>query len=225
MADYQHRRHDHYHKFHHHQTGRFMPMLCSRPSMLEDVTVPRWRNRTASLSDDPLSPRIGCMGQVKRNNKVVGLPTTSQSRGFISLNSKCNVSSSTQSRGLISLTSKGNVSSSTPFSALVKYSKLGKIFYAKNLSTNTPDTAHTATSCGGKRRDLARNDRNRGESCVTVSIEEMDPPLPVVKRAQKSEAERGAESLWKRRSGGVALRTLQLQHIHHPRHLLQPTSV
>ncbi|XP_028775045.1 uncharacterized protein LOC114731948 isoform X2 [Neltuma alba] len=207
MADYQHRRHDHYHKFHHHQTGRFMPMLCSRPSMLEDVTVPRWRNRTASLSDDPLSPRIGCMGQVKRNNKVVGLPTTSQSRGFISLNSKC------------------NVSSSTPFSALVKYSKLGKIFYAKNLSTNTPDTAHTATSCGGKRRDLARNDRNRGESCVTVSIEEMDPPLPVVKRAQKSEAERGAESLWKRRSGGVALRTLQLQHIHHPRHLLQPTSV
>ncbi|KAK4274065.1 hypothetical protein QN277_017353 [Acacia crassicarpa] len=203
MVHYEHRRHDHYHKFHD-QRSMFLPMLCSGPSMIKDVSVPRWGDRTASFSNEPLSPRIGCMGQVKRNNKVVGLPSTSQSRG------------------IISSTSRSNASLTSPFSALVKYSKLRKIFYAKNLSNNTPDTAHEVTSCGGRRRDLARNDRNRDESCVTVSIDRMDPPLPVVKRAQKSEA----ESLWKRRSGGVSLRNLQLQHIHHhPRLLLQPTSV
>lgn len=170
--------------------------------MIKDVSVPRWGNQTASFSNDPLSPRIGCMGQVKRNTKVVGLPSTSQSRG------------------IISLTGKGNVSSMTPFSSLVKYSKLRKIFYAKNISTNT------VRSCGGGRQDLERNNEmDREENSVSVNIDEMDPPLPVVKRAQKSEADREGESLWKRRSGGVALKTLQVQHVHHPRHLLHPTSV
>ncbi|XP_054788920.1 uncharacterized protein LOC129294518 [Prosopis cineraria] len=207
MADHEHGRYDRYHKVHHHHhRSTFLPMLCSGPSMIKDVSVPRWGNRTASFSDDPSSPRIGCTGQVKRNNKVAGLPTTSQSRGFTSLTNKSNAST-------------------PPFSALIKYSKLRKIFYAKSLTTNTPDTAHTVTSCGSRRRYAVRNNKNRDETCVAVSIDEMDPPLPVVKRAQKSEEEREAESLWKRRSGGVALKTLQLQHIHHPRHLLQPTGV
>lgn len=194
MGDHEHHRHP-YHKYYHPQrTTLFLPMLCSRPS-LKDVSLPRWRDRTASFSADPSSPRIGCMGQVKRNNKIAGLPSTQKSNPT-------------------------NTSS-----AIVKYSKLTKIFSAKNLSTATPDTVPTVSSCKSQRQNVGRrNNRNENYGGV-VSIDDMDPPLPVIKQVQKTEEARKADSLWKRRSGGVALKSLQLQQIHHPRHLLLPTSV
>ncbi|CAJ1971821.1 unnamed protein product [Sphenostylis stenocarpa] len=177
-------------------------MLCSRPS-IKDVSLPQWRDQPGSFSSDPLSPRIGCMGQVKRHNKIVGL-----------------------------LTTKSNTSSSI-ISPSVKYSKLKKLFSGKNLGTSTTTiaTAPTASSCGSRPRvtvnsaNVLRNHKHRcrrSENVVPISIENMDPPLPVIKRVKKPEEERQVDSLWKRRSGGAALKSLQ---IHHSRHHPQLTSV
>ncbi|KAE8674561.1 Histone acetyltransferase of the MYST family 1 isoform 1 [Hibiscus syriacus] len=54
--------------------GTVLPLLCSKPS-IKDVVLPKWQiQRSASLSEDPLSPKISCTGQVKRNNKIIGFP-------------------------------------------------------------------------------------------------------------------------------------------------------
>ncbi|KAK7385247.1 hypothetical protein VNO78_30961 [Psophocarpus tetragonolobus] len=203
--NHHHPHHYFYHQnLHIHHRSTFLPMLCSRPS-IKDVSLPQWRDQPGSFSNDPLSPRIGCMGQVKKHNKIVGLLTTKTNTTNISI------------------------------SPSAKYSKLKKLFSGKNLSTSTNATAPTASSCGsrpprgmGNSAYAPRNHRHRcsrNENVVPLSIENMDPPLPVIKRLQKPEEERQVDSLWKRRSGGAALKSLQLQQIHHSRHYPQLTSV
>ncbi|RDX77909.1 hypothetical protein CR513_41875, partial [Mucuna pruriens] len=210
--NHHHPHHYFYHQnLHIHHRSTFLPMLCSRPS-IKDVSLPQWRDQPGSFSNDPLSPRIGCMGQVKRHNKIVGLLTTKSNSTNISI------------------------------SPGVKYFKLKKLFSSKTLSTTTttttnataPAPAPSASSCGSRPRgtvnsaNVPRNHHkhkcNRNENVVPISIENMDPPLPVIKRVKKQEEERQMDSLWKRRSGGAALRTLQLQQIHHSRHHLQLAS-
>ena len=205
--NHHHPHHYFYHQnLHIHHRSTFLPMLCSRPS-IKDVSLPQWREQLGSFSNDPLSPRIGCMGQVKRHNKIVGL-----------------------------LTTKSNTANNISISPSVKYSKLKKLFSGKNLGTNTINaaTAPTASSCGSRPRgtvnstNVPRNHKHRSsrnENVVPISIENMDPPLPVIKRVQKPEEERQVDNLWKRRSGGAALKSLQLQQIHHSRHHPQLTSV
>ncbi|XP_061350501.1 uncharacterized protein LOC133295673 [Gastrolobium bilobum] len=185
--------HQHHHQLYH-QRSTFLPMLCSRPS-IKDVSLPRWINRPSSTCHDPLSPRIGCMGQVKRNNKIAGFPTSHR----------------------LSFTSSSK--SSTTTSPVVK---LKKLFSAKNLSTATTTTASTA-----RQRVVSKNHKcNRNENLVPISIDDMDPPLPVIKRVPKfEEGGNMVDSLWKRRSGAPAIKSLQLQQIHHPRICLQPPTV
>ncbi|KAK7321045.1 hypothetical protein VNO77_31169 [Canavalia gladiata] len=205
--NHHHPHHYFYHQnlnIHHHRTT-FLPMLCSRPS-IKDVSLPQWKDHPGSLSNDPLSPRIGCMGQVKRHNKIAGLLATK---------------------------SNTNTSTTISISPSIKYSKLKKLFSGKNLTT-TPAPAPIASSCGIRpqvRVNSATVPKNhnhkcsRNENIVPISIENMDPPLPVIKRVQKPEEQRQVDSLWKRRSGGTALKSLKLQQIHHPKHHLQLTSV
>ncbi|ESQ33296.1 hypothetical protein EUTSA_v10004990mg [Eutrema salsugineum] len=61
----------------HFQRHTFLPMLCSRPS-IKNVTIPAKSNQEDHQTD-PLSPKISCIGQVKRSNKIVGFPTTTSS--------------------------------------------------------------------------------------------------------------------------------------------------
>ncbi|KAJ6685478.1 MYOTUBULARIN-LIKE PROTEIN [Salix purpurea] len=182
---------------HLHQKSTFLPMLCSRPA-IKDVTVPKWDDRPVSISSaDPLSPKIGCMGQVKRNNKIVGFPTPN----------------------------KLTIATTKTSTANVRYSKLKRIFSGKNL---TSAAASIATSTAHRRRKVVVNGASGAkiddskESSVSVSIENMDPPLPVVKRPTKDVE---ANSLWKRRSGGLGLKNLQLQEIQLNRSCLAPTTV
>lgn len=191
-------RFNHHHHHHHHthlhinHRGTFLPMLCSRPS-IKEVQVP---NNVSSFSSDSVSPRISCMGQVKRNNKVAGFPITSQTN---------------------------NTSNN------IKYSKLKKLFSSKNLTVATPTktATSTVTSCRSRnRRSQVSNVKQ--DHCVTTTINlvDLDPPLPVIKRVQKSPQQGEEGSLWKRRSGGIALEGLQLkQLVHHPRHQTQSTTV
>ncbi|KAG2709169.1 hypothetical protein I3760_05G226100 [Carya illinoinensis] len=206
-----------YNRFHHqglHLYSRttFLPILCSRTSMKDVAILPKWEDRSVS-SDDPLSPKIGCMGQVKRNNRVVGFPTSQK----LTLTTKHNANSSSSSNSNDS----------------VKYSKLMKLFSCKSLAATTTATTVTAPAttvrCRSRRRvnmsgAIGRKSNHSSENRVSISIVDLDPPLPVIKRVQKPQGEE-VDNLWKRRSGGVALKTLQLQQIHHPKHHLQPTTV
>lgn len=61
----------------HFRRPTFLPLLCSTPS-IKKVTLPDISNEKDHQTD-PFSPRISCIGQVKRRNKIVGLPTTTSS--------------------------------------------------------------------------------------------------------------------------------------------------
>ncbi|OMO84877.1 hypothetical protein COLO4_21819 [Corchorus olitorius] len=201
----------------------FLPMLCSKPS-IKDVTLPKWKDRSASFSDDPLSPKISCMGQVKRNNRIVGFPSAASHK--------------------LALTTKNNNGCSNHTS--IKYSKLKKLFSGKNLigspaaatatapSTTTANTTISyrrkeAVLVNGKTNRASKNSDNGKENNSTsnsINIETMDPPLPVIKRVPKQGSEKGdhGDTLWQRRSRGVSLKSLQLQQIQLERHQ-EPTTV
>ncbi|CAL0319376.1 unnamed protein product [Lupinus luteus] len=201
---YSHHHKNYYHNnLHIHHRSTFLPLLCSR-SPIKDVSLPRWRNSANSSFDDPLSPRISCMGQVKRNNKISGIGFSNSHR--------------------LSLTSKSSASTSSSTSPIVKYSNLKKLFSSKNFkSTTTPTTTIAATTisrCGSRKRRVHKN-HGRDENVGSISIENMDPPLPVIKKVNKLEE----ESIWQRRLGGHGIKTLQVQQIHHPRIFLHPITV
>ncbi|XP_014500703.1 uncharacterized protein LOC106761650 [Vigna radiata var. radiata] len=196
------------HQFYY-QKSTFLPMLCSRPT-IKDVTMPRFRDPSATSANDPLSPRISCMGQVKRNNKIAGIPPSHR----------------------LSFPNKTNTSSPS-----LKYSKLRRLFSGKNFIITTPKTTTAAAAPPTSRStqhlsDVPRNQnflktQNNNNVVCMISIQDMDPPLPVVKRVPKFEDGKQLDSLWKRRSGTArpALKSLQLQHIHHPRISHQPPTV
>ncbi|WJX32611.1 hypothetical protein P8452_20914 [Trifolium repens] len=203
------------HQFYNHQhKNTFLPMLCSKPS-IKEVNLPRSRINTPSCND-PLSPRIGCMGQVKRNNKIAGFPSSQYK--LLSFNNK----------------------SSSIISPVVKYSKLKKLFSGKNL-INTP----SITTCTSKQKVVVGGNNNSNivnvpkniQRCVRnenvticIKIDEMDPPLPVIKRVNKlEEGNKSDNSLWKRRSGSRAppLKSLQVEEIQVQNSMIciQPTTV
>ncbi|KAM1119725.1 uncharacterized protein LOC126631198 [Malus sylvestris] len=218
-----HHRHRHSQNLHmhNHQRSIFLPMLCSRPS-IKDVRLPK----SASVKEDALSPRISCMGQVKRSNKVTGFPTPLATHRLLTISSNPN--------------SKDNISSpNNHHHNPLKYSKLKKRFSGKNLNnpnaaaaaTTTTTTRNTTTRC---RSQVIVNGKNGGSGTriknngANINLLDLDPPLPVIKRVPKKPAEEQEEevkSLWKRRSGGVELKRLQLKQIHHRRHLNQSITV
>lgn len=209
---------DHRHGFDNSHRGIFLPMLCSRPSV-KNVAVPE------SFSDeaDPLSPKVGCMGQVKRRNgRVVGFSTPYK------LANHSNV-------GAIKANNFGNVVTSC---SNAKYTKLRKLFSAKSLigtttasPSSTVTTTATTVAAAARRRSVSKSGSfgsKVGNLKEVVKIGEMDPPLPVVKKVRKPEEEEEEEgrSLWLRRFGGVAphLQSLEIQH-NSPRHQLQVVTV
>ncbi|TXG52897.1 hypothetical protein EZV62_022066 [Acer yangbiense] len=182
------------HRFHHqklgvHQKSTFLPMLCSRPS-IKDVVLPKF--------EDPLSPKIGCMGQVKRNNKINGFPTTSHNK--------------------LTITTKNNNNN-------VKYFMLKKLFSGKNLTATTTASC-TSKEVSDKRRSKFNEGSKESGADVCINIFEMDPPLPVIKKVAKADDKKEEEnSIWKRRSSGGALKSLELQQIQIPRHRLEINTV
>ncbi|XP_019180228.1 PREDICTED: uncharacterized protein LOC109175420 [Ipomoea nil] len=171
----------------------FLPTLC-RVS-INDVKLTQHKSSpaaaaastatatAASFSDDPSSPRVSCIGQVKRNNKVLGFPTPHH-----------NVVVPDHSYSF-------------------KNPNLKRLFAGKSL---TPTTV-TAAGCRRASRNCTRrssrkvNNKDSNSSGGGVDINELDPPLPVVKKVQQPCGGGGEASLWKRRSGGGGLKSLQIQ--------------
>ncbi|KAJ8762985.1 hypothetical protein K2173_023114 [Erythroxylum novogranatense] len=193
----QHFRHQ---SLHIHYRSTFLPMLCSRPS-IKDVALPKWEDRSSSISKDPLSPKIGCMGQVKRSNRIVGLPSSN----------------------------KLNITRRKDITTTVKYSKLKRIFSMKT-PRNTAATPMTHANICTRRQAILRGasgvKKDDGkENSFSVNIDQMDPPLPVViKKVQKPADGEEMNSLWNRRCGGAALKNLQLQQIQLKRSNVAPTT-
>ncbi|XP_057532403.1 uncharacterized protein LOC130810383 [Amaranthus tricolor] len=230
--------------------SKYLPILCSSSSTKQAVIkLSEGRhNRSASasstVSDEPLSPRVGCMGQVKRNNKVNGFP----SKTLITYNNTIPNTNPIINDQIISSNS------------IVKYHKLKKFFSSKTLiGSPTIVTAKMRTGSGthkgksilctnqnqysinqGIRNGFRKiNDDNNSmkvsrcknkidenllgsngngngnEKGCLVNLVELDPPLPVMKQIQgiNNSINNGAESmsLWKRRSGGTPLKSLQVQ--------------
>ncbi|GMH17435.1 hypothetical protein Nepgr_019276 [Nepenthes gracilis] len=164
------------------QRSLFLPiMICSKPS-IKDVRLSH--RRSASLCDDPLSPRVGCTGQVMRNSKVIGFPTPTKPN-FTSKSTK----------------------SSTDCNNFMKYQKLKKFFSSKSL-INSP-TSFAVARAGANRtsKDDRNNDCCRGQrlvlgsangskfstsdSCESnlINVADLDPPLPVTRRVRHPENE------------------------------------
>ncbi|CAO2834723.1 unnamed protein product [Amaranthus hypochondriacus] len=229
--------------------SKYLPILCSSSSTKQAVIkLSEGRhNRSASVSstvfDEPLSPRVGCMGQVKRNNKVNGFP----SKTLITYNTTNPNTNPIKNDQIISNNS------------IVKYHKLKKFFSGKTLiGSPTIVTAKTRTGSGthkgkinlctnqnqysinqGLRNGFRKiNDDNNSmivSRCKNkidenlLNLVELDPPLPVMKQIQgiNNSNNNGGESmsLWKRRSGGTPLKSLQVQVTPTPNLLLEASTV
>ncbi|CAN4119515.1 unnamed protein product [Withania somnifera] len=197
---------------HHHQqlyqhirngsTSFFLPMLCKLS--IKDVKCKNPSSTSTNPSGDnnqkePSSPKVSCMGQVKRNNRVIGFPTPYKP------------TSSTAITG--------------PLNSKLKYAKLKKLFSAKNFTPHNNLHSQSVTFFVSRKSTKQLNHRDHnGSKIVEVNVSELDPPLPVVRKVKPPPVDGG---LWKRRSGGPALKSLQIQHIHLPTvtNLLPPTTV
>ncbi|RWW00947.1 hypothetical protein GW17_00036049 [Ensete ventricosum] len=171
----------------HHHISSFNPSWCFRPSPTKDTpkratpndripttasfpSLPRNKRlfRLGSMSIAVSSPRIGCMGQIKRDRP--------SSRDSTSSSSSKTSGSSSRGRG-----------------------KLVKITMAL-LRRSASDP--TSSRVGGAEDD-------GGVVGAGVTVADMDPPLPVVRRVAARDGL--SVSLWERRCGGGERRELQLQ--------------
>ncbi|XP_051139677.1 uncharacterized protein LOC127257342 [Andrographis paniculata] len=163
-------------------TNTFLPMFCRLS--LNDIKPPAPHPYKTPIAGagDPGSPRVSCIGQVKRNSRVVGFPAAG-------------------------------------------HHKHRKPFSAKTLLPNTAlsgsRTCRPSVPPRSVRTILKDNNNNNNNNVVScgggfkvVDVGEMDPPLPVVKRAAAAAAE---VSLWERRGksqiNGVEIQRLRIEEI------------
>jgi len=83
--------------------------------------------------------------------------------------------------------------------------------------------------CRSRKMNNAKTSTDKGS---LVNLEELDPPLPVLKRPplqKQQQREQGIKeeniSLWKRRSGGAPLKTLEVQVVNQNHTLLPANTV
>ncbi|XP_010245071.1 PREDICTED: uncharacterized protein LOC104588726 [Nelumbo nucifera] len=159
-----------------------IPMLCLRPPVTRKERLPKCDGNAAdeySSYKEPVSPRVGCMGQVKRSNKVVGFPT----------HQRCTHSKDNGKK---------------------KYFKLQKMFSSKDLVSTSSSRRQMLVGRSRDRFDYEQEDYS--SISISISIVDLDPPLPVVKRAPNDGKDGGeVVSLWKRRCGGEVLKGLDVK--------------
>lgn len=184
---------------HHDQKGiHFLPVFCRLS--IKDVklnTVP-----ISGAAADPSSPRVSCMGQVKRNNRVTAAPTSITAAAHHHHHHKH-----------------------------AKPRKI-QYFSTKTLLPNPATAAPPAARKNGSRSCRSNRDSRRSASSRTiydqdchkaaVDISKMDPPLPVVKRAAAPPGNsRDEVNLWRRRFDG-AKKSMQIEPINLPNKRFPP---
>ncbi|GKD30887.1 hypothetical protein Tco_1241665 [Tanacetum coccineum] len=174
----------------------FMPILCrfsSNDVVVKPCKVP------GSSSTDPSSPKLSCIGQIKKRSTNTSNDNNNNYRAK---------SSSVHSES---------------------YIKLHKLFSSKNLITPAIDTISINNSTSKRvmhRRSKSCNSRGRTTPIESkkyytsstrddhdimraVVAKELDPPLPVVKCSRRDQDLN--VNLWKRR--GFEMKSLQIQPI------------
>ncbi|CDP19550.1 unnamed protein product [Coffea canephora] len=179
----------HLHQQSFYNKNSFLPLLC-RVS-IKDVKLREYKDRSCSFSDDPSSPKVSCMGKVKKTNRLIGFSTPYRLTAATATTATTTAKTNTNHQGHF------------------KYTKLRRLFSGKNLITSLPAT--TSSSNSNNTRSSKINNDDGGIDHVNIS--ELDPPLPVIKKVQQP----CEVNLWKRRSGGPALKSLQIEQIHVPR--------
>ncbi|KAL3634739.1 hypothetical protein CASFOL_021793 [Castilleja foliolosa] len=196
--EYDHHSLDHHRHFH--RKTIFLPMFC-RLSIKDIITLNHGhcKNPISAVSE-PSSPKVSCMGQVNRNNRVTGFPSGAGS---------ASISGATHHH---------------------RYSKLKRLFSGgKTLlpPTTASGGGVASISAGGGSRIRSRSFRYGGDvrktkskneneqDCVrVVNIGEIDPPLPVVKRVAPPGVGGDEVNLWRRRfNGAAALKGLQIEQV------------
>ncbi|KAG1334677.1 hypothetical protein COCNU_03G007960 [Cocos nucifera] len=186
-----HRHRHHHHRHAGHQVSSFNLSGCMKLPQIKDTITktPSGTTTTTSSSScpppkknhhrshyfattDPSSPKVGCMGQIKRKNK-----------------SSSSISSSSSSSSSPSLSA-----SSWDSRSRNKLFELKKAFMVRSIGSQASSTVR---------------DDGGGGMPVVVSVADLDPPLPVVRRRPVSDI--NSVSLWERRCGGEALRGIQLE--------------
>ncbi|KZV50924.1 hypothetical protein F511_10495 [Dorcoceras hygrometricum] len=198
------------------RNGFVFPTFCRLS--IKDV---RFRH-TGDRSDDPSSPKVSCIGQVRRKNRGIGFNTTAAAN-----------SSAAASR-------TDNIQHPHNYTKLItKFS--GRTLVPPITTNNSGSRRSGSRSCRTTREmisvsdlrmtHLKRYDRDgfADPECVqaVIDVAEMDPPLPVMKRVTPPGGGGvGEVNIWKRRFNGVALKSLQIDQIHLSKsRFLPPTTV
>lgn len=168
----------------------FLPLLC-RLSTQDAVKISEPKN-------DPSSPKVGCMGQIKRHNNNKINNTTTGKLKYTQLKKMFS------GRNLLVTTTTSSTNTNTNTGA---YCKVG------NNNKKIDTSVH--------RRPKFHN-HGHGSCAVVVplNLAELDPPLPVPCGLGKGGEK---ESLWKRRGGVAPIQPIQLPYNNTA--LLPPSSV
>ncbi|KAK1403639.1 hypothetical protein POM88_003244 [Heracleum sosnowskyi] len=171
----------------------FLPFLC-RLSTKDAVKISE--PPACPKKNDPSSPKVGCMGQIKRHNNNKINSTTTPTSGKLKY---------TQLKKMFS--GRNLLTTNTT-----------------NISTHCRGNNNKTIDKGGHKRPKFHS-HGHGNCAVVVplNLAELDPPLPVVK--SQSGRDKGVEkgSLWKRRGGVAPIQPIQLPYNNTT--LLPPSSV
>ncbi|CAH1421938.1 unnamed protein product [Lactuca virosa] len=179
----------------------FFPMLCrlsindvAKPTRLADLASSS--STSTSCSQDPTSPKISCIGQIKKRSNSNSNSTSTANHHI----SASRISTATTRKSATNL----------------NYNKLRKLFSGKNRISPPTDTATISNhcrirSCNGNGSVKKPNSKKKKYMISIgdpeVAVEELDPPLPVVKCRPRDQQVN--VSLGKRR--GIELKILQIQ--------------
>ncbi|KAK6132393.1 hypothetical protein DH2020_033832 [Rehmannia glutinosa] len=177
---------------------------------IKDVKLNHDYRNPKPPAGEPSSPKVSCIGQVKRNNRVTGYPSAAAAAvcGGGAVNHHKHV---TKRKKLFPTTAVIN-----PSTAAASGGGGGRRSGSRSCRTRREmrvSNSRRSSDCGRNNRDFFK----------VVDIGEMDPPLPVVKRvAPPPGVGRDEVNIWKRRFNGVGLKSLQIEKIHLPNTKFQP---
>ncbi|KAK4391158.1 hypothetical protein Sango_2179100 [Sesamum angolense] len=200
---YDHRYSIHQQQFH--QKSKFLPIFCRLS--IKDVKL-NHHYKDPTTVDEPSSPTVSCVGQVKRNNRVIGFPATSTTTSAAANHHHKHTKLKNLFSGKTLLPNTTTINASTTVTAAGRRSSGSRSCRtSRDMFVNSSRRSRLKTYC----------DHSGDQDCVkVVDISEMDPPLPVVKRVAPPGAGRDEVNIWKRRFNGVELKSLKIEQIHLP---------
>ncbi|KAL8110944.1 hypothetical protein AgCh_026636 [Apium graveolens] len=188
-------------------TTAFLPLLCRTST--RDVA----ETSSCHKKNEPSSPKVSCMGQIKRHNN----------------NNKNKINPTTHATGKIRYTQLKKMFSGRN---LLITTNSNTTTCARTCQPKSHIEEIKKNYCTRPKKEASHDHHRRTKSdhcglVVPLNLAELDPPLPVVKLTCHRRDEGG--SLWKRRAGGSPLGGLQIQQIQLPNNnsclLITPPSV